>query len=390
MMSNLKRFFSLLLVLSTFVYLILPNVNGVSARDEKVEKSRVVVKLKCKLSDTEKENLVNGTDGEVLHKFKIINSIAVNVTKERKEKIRKHPCVENIEDDVVVSALAKKPVVIASSQTIPWGVSKIKAPQVWATTRGDGVKVAVIDTGIDLTHPDLAGNIKGGYNAIKPTRSANDDNGHGSHVAGIIAAVDNSVGVVGVGPKISLYAVKVLDRNGSGWMSDVVEGIDWSVQNGMQVTNMSLGTSSDSPTLHDAIIAAYNKGIVQVAAAGNSGPGDNTVIYPAKYSEVVAVGAVDSSNKVPYWSSRGPEVDLAAPGVSIYSTYKSGRYATMSGTSMASPHVAGVAASVIATHPSLTVDQVVARMKSNAQILTSSSTMVGSGLIDDYLSVTAP
>ena len=235
-------------------------------------------------------------------------------------------------------------------------MDRIDADLAWGTSTGVGVNVAVIDTGIDQDHPDLVANLKGGVNFVSksPTRPAdpakwNDDNGHGTHVAGIIGAVDNSEGVVGMAHGVNLYGVKVLDRNGSGYLSDVISGIDWAVANGMNVINMSLGSSSDSSALHDAVDAADAAGLVVVAAAGNSGDGDGTtneVIYPAKYSSVIAVAATASDDSTPYWSSEGAEVELAAPGVDIRSTWNDGAYNTISGTSMASPHAAGAAALV--------------------------------------------
>ncbi|MBI2326762.1 S8 family peptidase [Candidatus Curtissbacteria bacterium] len=270
-----------------------------------------------------------------------------------------------------------------STQPVPWGVDRIDAEKVWTTSAADSIKVAVIDTGFDLDHPDLAANIKGGTNTINPAATAEDDNGHGSHVAGIIAAVNNSIGVVGVGHQVDLYAVKVLNRNGYGYVSDIIEGIEWSIANNMNIINMSLGTSSDIQSFHDAVIAAKAAGITVVAAAGNSGPGDNTVIYPAKYAESIAVSAVDSTDGQPYWSSRGPEVDLAAPGVSIYSTYKGNGYTIMSGTSMASPHVAGSAALVLSTHPGFSPDQIQAKLQLTADnLLLLSANQEGSGLVD--------
>jgi len=248
-----------------------------------------------------------------------------------------------VDEDAEVTALGK-PAPAPVPQTIPWGISRVGANLAWPQTTGAGIKVAVVDTGIDLSHPDLK--VYGGYNAIYPAKTAADDNGHGTHVAGIIAALNNSVGVVGMGPQINLYAVKVLDRRGSGYVSDIIEGLDWAIQNGIQVVNMSLGTNSDVQSFHDAITRARNAGIVLVAAAGNDGA---AVDYPGAYPEVIAVAATDSANNVAYWSSRGPEVDLAAPGVSIYSTYKGGTYKTLSGTSMATPHVTGAAALVLTT-----------------------------------------
>ncbi|OHA11049.1 MAG: hypothetical protein A3H71_03305 [Candidatus Sungbacteria bacterium RIFCSPLOWO2_02_FULL_48_13b] len=266
------------------------------------------------------------------------------------EALKQNPKVVRIDDDVTVFALRKPggDPAPAAAQVLPWGIDRIDAELVWPTgNTANPIKVGVIDTGISSSHPDLATNIKGGYNAINSRKSYNDDNGHGSHVAGIIAAINNSTGVVGAAPQTDLYAIKVLNAAGSGYLSDVIEGIDWAITRGIQVTNMSLGTSADVQSMHDAIIRARNAGIVQVAAAGNDA--NKPVIYPAAYPEVIAISATDSTNTIASWSSRGPEVDLTAPGVSIYSTYKGTGYATLSGTSMASPHVAGAAALLINT-----------------------------------------
>ncbi|MBI4336875.1 MAG: S8 family peptidase [Chloroflexi bacterium] len=273
--------------------------------------------------------------------------------------------VARVERDVAVQLLPgeaaalgpKKPGPISQpAEVLPWGVNQIDADLAWSTSKGTGVKVAIIDTGISKSHPDLAPNIKGGTNfvairgRVDPSKW-DDDNGHGSHVAGTVAAADNDIGVIGVASQASLYAVKVLDRNGSGSLSNVVDGIWWSINNNMQVINMSLGCNCPTGSLEQAVNAAYAAGIVVVAAAGNSGTADgsgDTVIYPAKYASVIAVAATNSSNTRPSWSSTGPAVELAAPGVSILSTWKGTVYSTISGTSMASPHVAGSAALVLA------------------------------------------
>lgn len=254
--------------------------------------------------------------------------------------------VRFVEPDYEVFALGK-PAPQPVAQVLPWGVDRVNADAVWATYTGDPVKVAVVDTGIDANHADLIGNLKGGMSAVSYTTSYNDDNGHGSHVAGIIGATSNSIGVVGVAPQADLYAVKVLDRRGSGYVSDIIEGLQWAVAHDMDVVNMSLGSSSYSASFDSAVQQTVGAGIVVVAAAGNSGPSDNTVSYPARFANVLAVSATDSNNTIASFSSRGPQVDLAAPGVGIYSTYKKSGYATLSGTSMAAPHVAGVAALVL-------------------------------------------
>ena len=255
-------------------------------------------------------------------------------------------------------------------QELPWGVERIGADptsnNLDGGSTGDGINVAVLDTGIDLDHPDLMANVEGEYMALaevgryRKHREADDDNGHGTHVAGIIAAEDNAQGVVGVAPDANLYAVKVLDQNGSGYLSDVIDGINWAesrntddtTTNDIHVINMSLGADVGSPELSAAVSAAEKAGILIVAAAGNDG---EAVDYPAAYPGVIAVAATARDNTAPRWSSRGDgngddEVELAAPGVDIYSTYKDGSYETLSGTSMASPHVAGSAALVWAAN----------------------------------------
>jgi minor extracellular protease Epr len=201
--------------------------------------------------------------------------------------------------------------------------------------------VAVVDTGI-ANHEDLI--ISGGVAYTGYTTSYSDDNGHGTHVAGIIAARNNGIGTVGMAPDASLFAVKVLDGAGSGYLSDVVAGIDWSISNKMDIVNLSLGTSTDSSALKQIVDKAYNNGIILVAAAGNSGTADgagDTINYPAKYPSVIAVGATQPDDTRASFSSTGNTLEVAAPGVGVLSTYPGNRYAKMSGTSMATPYVAG-------------------------------------------------
>lgn len=308
---------------------------------------KIVVFHEGALNEQAEDELINKFGGVKVKDLDLIEGKSVLLPPKAEKALARQYGVKRIDDDIIVNALDRKPSnsgATQPAQVLPWGIDRIDAEQVWATTTADPIKVAVIDTGIDLSHPDLKNNIKGGYNAIRPDKSVNDDNGHGTHVAGIIGAVHNSIGVVGVGPQIDLYAVKALNRNGSGWLSDIIEGIDWAIANRMQVINMSLGSNSDSQSFHDAIIRANLAGIVQVAAAGNDGA---AVDYPAAYPEVIAVSATDSTNTVASWSSRGPEVDVAAPGVGIYSTYKGQTYRILSGTSMASPHIAGTLALIL-------------------------------------------
>jgi subtilisin family serine protease len=305
-------------------------------------------------------NAVRGAGGRVIHEYSIIPAISIEIPESAIQGLSRNPNVIRIEPDAEAWALpstnktppglAKKPSPPPppppSGQQLPWGVNRIDAELAWnAGYKGANVKVAVIDTGIDLDHPDL--NPISGYDFVNDDPVADDDNGHGTHVAGIIAALNNEIGVVGVAPDASLYAVKVLDSTGSGYYSDIIAGIEWCVINQIAVVNMSLGGTYNSPDLEAACNLASKAGVLLVASAGNSGNrsgrGDN-INYPAKYDCVIAVAATDSSDNRASFSSTGLALDIAAPGVSIYSTYKGGVYATMSGTSMAAPHVTGTLA----------------------------------------------
>jgi len=213
------------------------------------------------------------------------------------------------------------------------------------------IKVAILDTGIDLDHPDLWRNIKGGINTIKPHKNADDDNGHGTHLAGTVAAIDNDVGVIGVGPEIYLYAVKFLDKKGEGRLCDLIDALDWCINNKIQVINMSFGSDEGNQSFHDAIIKAHQAGITMVASAGNNGEDSGSIEYPAFYPETIAVSAVDEYDTFASFSSWGLEIDLTAPGVNILSTYRNGFYETMYGTSMSAAHVTGTVALILTTSP---------------------------------------
>ena len=351
--SVITKLFSGFLVFAVFSGMI-----GLAAADEDSAQNnlpaRKIVVFKKGVSEFDKSDALRRAGGSLVKKLRQRDMATVALDEDSAVTLSKDARVLRIEDDVVVEALEtadgnnkqakangnKTP--SQPAEVLPWGINKIDAEQVWLLGgAGTGVNVGVIDTGISLSHPDLAGNIKGGVSEVWYTSNWNDDNGHGSHVAGIIGAVDNSIGVIGASHSANLYAIKVLDRRGSGYLSDVIDGIDWAIASGMDVINLSLGCDCPSLFLHDAVARARAAGIVVVAAAGNSG---GSVLSPAAYPEAIAVAAVDSSDSAPYWSSRGPEVDLAAPGKSIYSTYKGTGYATLSGTSMAAPHVAGAAA----------------------------------------------
>ncbi len=236
------------------------------------------------------------------------------------------------------------------SETVPSGIAQIKAPDAWECSRGKAVKVAVLDTGIDSEHPDLKPNFRTGISFVPDESSWHDFNGHGTHCAGTIAAAITGTGVVGVAPTAYLYAVKVLSRSGSGNWSWLIAGLDWCVnKQKMNIVSMSLGGSSAPKALEDMCEMAFSKGILLVAAAGNTGK-ENDVSAPARYADVIAVSAISSNNTIADFSSRGPEVELCAPGVDVLSTWPGGGYRRLNGTSMATPHVAGAAALAWGTH----------------------------------------
>jgi len=229
---------------------------------------------------------------------------------------------------------------------IPWGVEKIGAPKFWERTKGRGVKVAVIDTGISTSHPDLKGQVKGRVTILNKGRGYERISGHGTHVAGTIAAVANDKGIVGVAPEVELYDIRTFGPDGTAKMSDIVAAINWAIEHKMHVINMSFGTSESHPALESAIKRAAKAGIVMVASAGNNG---GAVEYPAAYKEVIAVGAVDQNDKLADFSSRGRGLNTRAPGVKIKSTWLKKSYRELDGTSMAAAHVSGLQALMIAS-----------------------------------------
>ncbi len=282
------------------------------------------------------------------------------------------------------------------AQPIPWNIEMVKAHKIWGRVTGKGVKVAVIDTGIDDDHPDLT--VAGGVSFVPGVVKWDDDNGHGTHCAGIIGARNNDIGVVGVAPQSELYAVKVLSATGSGTLSGVLAGMDWAAQNGMHVVSMSLGSDVTSPDA--ACILAFQraaeqlieKGCIVVAAAGNAGRTSTPWVgQPARCPGYMAVAAVDRNANLADFSSRGPAtlcpecgVEISAPGVSINSTWNDGKYKVISGTSMACPHVSGAAALLKELHPTWDPARIRARLKATAADLGApgNDPMFGSGLLD--------
>ncbi len=283
-----------------------------------------------------------------------------------------------VESDRPVSIMGA-PTALAATTTLAgdphrhhqWALNALAIEGPWALSTGAGIDVAVIDTGVAGTHPDLAGRLcsgvafLGGDGVAQEGGGATDPHGHGTHVAGSIAAVrNNGIGIAGVAPSARVLPIRVLDAQGSGSSSDVARGITWAVDHGAEVINLSLG-GPHSQAVQTAVDYAESLGVVVVAAAGNAGVG-GPPNYPAALEQVVAVASHEPNGAVSTFSTRGAYVDVAAPGSGILSTARDGSWVYMSGTSMATPHVAGVVALLLDDEPGLTPLQVRERLNTTA------------------------
>lgn len=345
----------------------------------------------------QEQSIIERLGGRVRHQFQTSRTVSIEIP----------PAAL---PDLEAAGLEVRPVptMTAADDKLGWGVDRIDAERVWGGAdkalniapngiTGAGIKVAIIDSGIDSDHPDLAANIKGGANwapngqtkdssgycsgGAENPANYEDEHGHGTHVAGIVAAVDNAAsgdgGLIGVAPQAGLYILRALDRCAYGYMDDVARAVEWAsgLNGGVKadIISMSLAcyypaqpAACDDPVMRNAVNAAYANNILLVAAAGNNGNSEGTgdqVGYPAAYDSVIAVAATTSADIRALYSSTGPKVELAAPGASVYSTYLNGGYTYMSGTSMAAPHVAGLAALVKGANPGMTASAIRTRLQ---------------------------
>lgn len=304
--------------------------------------------------------------------YENIPAVALSVPAESVETLRNSPNVKAVYVDSEVRILEEKDSLGdieagVRAQGEDWGIGQTKVREAWKEGyTGKGVKVAVIDTGIDDTHYDLV--VSGGVSFVdnEPWDYYLDENGHGTHVAGIIGAKNNGIAYVGAAPDVELYAVKVFDSSGIGKISKILAGVDWAITHDIDVINLSLGSEQGYDAYQSIFQKAYNQGIVVVAVAGNDfdGPLDeggcasnrlvDCVDFPGVYNTTITVGATDIENQVAPFSSTGPSLDFVAPGVGIMSTYLSNQVARISGTSMAAPYVAGVVALLKEKYPAAT------------------------------------
>ena len=377
---NLKTGFKIILILLIVAFCLTIVICGYKLQNHNND-SPTTLKTYLIVLKSNKTSIISLLDKynkkiKIKYIYKNFPIIAVSMPKELVPIISKEPYIEFIEPDNKVYALG---------ETIPWGVSRIQANDVWDRDHdlicdgiaGVGINISVLDTGIDYTHKDLSTNYRGGYDFVNNDKDPMDDNGHGTHVAGIIAAACNGIGIVGVSPKVNLYAVKVLNDKGEGNVSELIAGIDWSIDHNMNIIVMSLGSNTPSESLRLACDRAYKAGLLLVAAAGNDGSitgNEDTVDYPARYDSVIAVGAIDRNNARAIWipygaSSTGPELEFVAPGDEIYSTLPGDSYGICNGTSMACPHVAGVAALIWSEHPEWNATQIREKLRETAEDL---------------------
>ncbi len=294
------------------------------------------------------------------------------------------PEVLSVEADRTMHALGSENDPLRSQQ---WALDRVSFEAAWNVTRGANVKVAVIDSGVNGSHEDLAGSVLHGIDYVSAGGDGRTDpNGHGTHVAGVIAAhVNNQRGIVGAAPAVKILPVRVLDKNGGGVASDVAKGIIWATDHGARVVNLSLG-GGEAPGIREAIQYANRKGTVVFAAGGNDGQSGNDPMYPAAYPEAIAVAGVDSDLGHMAIGNTGKYIDVAAPGVGIVSTWGSSNtaYASATGTSMATPYAAAAAALIVSANPKASVDRVTHLLESSATDLgpPGNDSTFGHGLIN--------
>ncbi|MHB0972545.1 MAG: S8 family serine peptidase [Thermoanaerobaculia bacterium] len=292
---------------------------------------------------TDKTPMVRDVEQRATENYSIVSGFAAELTDDEAEALRRQPGVRFVEPDLVRYATetrhvdrdgtkpaAMRPIAPLSRhnrvQSAPYGIGMIKAPRVWSINTGQKIRVGVIDTGIDMTHPDLMPLLRGGYDFVNKDNNPQDDHGHGTHVAGTIAAMNNDFGVVGVAPNVELYALKVMSPDDEGGASgnsrNIIAAVDWAVANHLHVINLSLGGDSSGWLEEEAYRKAVDAGLIVVAASGNDG--EPSVSFPAAYPGVVAVGSVNTQSVLSTFSNTGPELRLVAPGEEILSTYPQG------------------------------------------------------------------
>lgn len=373
MKNIIKVFVAFFMILA--VWFIYPQKNNAQVLNLE-NPDRLIVKFHSLTPKYFKNKTVEKYGLSLKEEIKLPNSYVVEVPKgkisEYRDNLGKSKLVDYIEEDYLATKFE-----IPNDPYYPnqWGLEKIQAPGAWDISHSNsGVDIAIIDTGINYLHPDLGSKVEYSVDCRVgscPNYLTQDPDGHGTHVAGIVGAIThNSLGVAGVSWGADLFSVKVLNDDGSGYYSWIANGIVWAADNGAEIINISLGGSSSSSTLASAINYAWNKGTVIVAASGNRGTSSPT--YPAYYSNSIAVAATSQNDVKASFSNYGTWVDVAAPGVSIYSSY-GGSYNYLSGTSMSAPLVSGLASLIKAKNPTYS------NLEIRQTIESSSNAIMGTG-----------
>jgi subtilisin len=389
-----------------FLALILANSTSFAApqagANGNVEMVNVLVGFN-KIPAQAERGIITALGGQVRESFTIVPAVAATVPKSRLNALSRNPNISIVEPDGIFELHRETPLknrlaTLNAELNNTWGVRHIRSATVHAMGEtGANIGVAIVDTGIDYNHPELMFNYGGGFDYQNNDSDPFDDDGHGTHVAGTVAAAWNGLGVIGVAPNATVYALKALGPNGGSY-SNVISSLQWivnhnnAVRAGLKpghveilVANHSYGSSGDPGTLvRNAFNSSYAAGVLHIGSAGNGGNkagNRDTVGFPAKYPSVMAVAATDNRNRRASFSATGPALEISAPGVSINSTFPNNRYRSLSGTSMASPHVAGVAALVFAANRNLSPDEVRLILQITAKPL-GNSFQFGFGLID--------
>lgn len=346
------------------IFLIVTLTGFTSNTYAKFEKNVIV-----QYSSMEGKQAVLSSATEVLLDLEQLQMLSIKIADEKMDQLKSHPEIILIEENQTFSIQQQFKVASnSSSEKDLWNLKAINANNAWAEgITGKGIKIAIIDSGVSK-HPDL--NITDGVSFVGD--HYNDGHGHGTHIAGIIAAQHNDFGVAGVAPNAEIYVVKAIEDDGFGGVDKIIQGIDWAINKKMDLINLSFGDLESSVALHEAIRLAKQKGILIVAASGNEGTDQgigNTMIYPARHEEVIAVSSVNQSFQRSTFSSTGAANDFAAPGEEIYSTYLNGGYATYQGTSLAAPHIVGLLALLMQQYAYLTADELYEGLKLYAEDL---------------------